>query len=263
MDGQGYEQRLGFSLSGEAVAVKSFIAVATKLTDLLRELETSVTGRDDLEWHIADLRMGSTNFAIAPVTQSPESADSASKIIDAVVKGIAIVENSPQRPPHFTDQALRDVKDLTRAANGATNRLSIFGGGAEPLRVTVSQRLVAHVDELIGTKSVALGSLEGRLEALTVHGSIAFSIYDSITNRRISCGCSRETLNAVIKYFDKRVSVSGEIRFNARGEATSMRVDDVRPLGTGPLPQPEDIIGLFADHKIDTDEWSKFVREKW
>ena len=263
MDGQGNEQRLGFSLSGEAVAVKSFIAVATKLTDLLRELETSVTGREGLEWHIVDLRMGSTNLAIAPVTQSPESADSASQIIDAAVNGIAIVENSPQRPPHFTDQALRHAKELTKAANGATNRLSIFGGGAETRQVAVSKRLVAHVDELIGTKSVALGSLEGRLEALTVHDTIAFSIYDSITNRRISCGCSRETLNAAIKHFDKRVSVSGEIRFNARGEATSMRVDEVCPLGTGPLPQPEDIIGLFADHKIDTDEWSKFIREKW
>ncbi len=38
MDGRGNEQRLGFSLSGEAVSVESFIAVAEKLTDLLREL---------------------------------------------------------------------------------------------------------------------------------------------------------------------------------------------------------------------------------
>ena len=116
---------------------------------------------------------------------------------------------------------------------------------------------------LINSKSVALGSLEGRIEALTVHGAIEFSVYDSITNRRIRCSCSRETLDAAIKHFGKRVSVSGAIRFNALGEATSMNVDEVHPLGTGPLPQAKDILGLFADHKIDTDEWSKFVREKW
>ena len=119
------------------------------------------------------------------------------------------------------------------------------------------------MDELLGAASVAFGSLEGRLEALTVHGAIEFSICDSITNRRIRCDCSRETLDVAIKHFGKRVSVSGEIRFNARGEATSMKVDEVHPLGTGPLPQAKDILGLFADHKIDTDEWSKFVREKW
>ena len=262
MDGQGNEQRLGFSLSGDAVAVKSFIAVATKLTDLLRELEISMTGREGLEWHIADLRMGSANLAIAPVTQSPESADKSPQIIDATMKGLEIVENSPQRPHHFTDQALRHAKELTKAANGA-DRLSIFSGGAKPRRVSVSSRLVAHVDELIGTKSVALGSLEGRLEALTVHSSIAFSIYDSITNRRILCRCSRETLDAAIEHFDRRVSVSGEIQFNARGEATSMEVDEVHPLGEGPLPQAKDIRGLFADYKIDADEWSEFVREGW
>ena len=38
---------------------------------------------------------------------------------------------------------------------------------------------------------------------------------------------------------------------------------EVHPLGAGPLPQPKDIRGLFADHKIDTEEWAKFVRERW
>ena len=119
------------------------------------------------------------------------------------------------------------------------------------------------VDRRTVSASVALGSLEGRIEALTVHGAITFSIYDSTTNQLIPCECSRETLDAAMQHFEKRVSVCGEIRFNARGEATSMKVDEVHPLGTGPLPQTKDILGLFADHKIDTDEWSKFVRKKW
>ena len=264
MDGRGNEQRLGFSLSGEAVSVESFIAVAEKLTDLLRELETSMTGGRALEWHIADLRTGSAHLAMRPHTEAPRGVESAPPIIAAALDGLAVVEGTAERPPHFSDQALRDAKSLVNAAKRHANGLSIFGtGGAEPRQVAVSQRLVAHVDELISSNSVALGSLEGRLEALTVHGSIAFSIYDSITNRRIRCDCSRETLDVAMKHFEKRVSVSGEIRFNARGQATSMKVDEVHPLGTGPLPQAKDILGLFADHKIDTDEWSKFVREKW
>lgn len=73
MDGQGYEQRLGFSLSGEAVSVEPFIAIAEKLTDLLRELETLMTGGNALEWHIADLRAGSAHLAMRPHTD-PRSA---------------------------------------------------------------------------------------------------------------------------------------------------------------------------------------------
>ena len=263
MDGRGNEQRLGFSLSGEAVSVESFIAVAKKLTDLLRELETSMTGGHALEWHIADLRIGSAHLGMRPHTEAPQGVESAPPIIAAALDGLAVVEGTAERPPHFSDQALRDAQSLVNAAKRHEGSLSVFGGdGAESRQVPVSQRLVAHVDELLGAASVAFGSLEGRLEALTVHDSIAFSIYDSITNRRIRCDCSRETLDVAMKHFGKRVSVSGEVRFNL-GEATSMKVDEVHPLGTGPLPQTKDILGLFADHKIDTDEWSKFVREKW
>ena len=111
--------------------------------------------------------------------------------------------------------------------------------------------------------SVAFGSLEGRLEAVTVHNSTAFSIYDSTTGRRILCNCNRETLDSAIKHFDKPVSVSGEVTFSVQGEATSMRVDEIRPLGIGPLPQAKDIRGLFSAHRIDIDEWSRFVREGW
>ena len=264
MDGRGNEQRLGFSLSGEAVSVESFIAVAEKLTDLLRELETSMTGGRALEWHIADLRTGSAHLAMRPHTEAPRGVESAPPIIAAALDGLAVVEDTAERPPHFSDRALRDAKSLVNAAKRHEGSLSVFGGdGAELRQVPVSQRLAAHVDELLGAASVAFGSLEGRLEALTVHGAIEFSIYDSITNRRIPCGCNRKTLDAAMQHFEKRVSVSGEIRFNARGEATSIKVDEVRPLGTGPLPQAKDIRGLFADYKIDTEEWSKFVREKW
>ena len=264
MDGQGHEQRLGFSLSGEAVSVESFIAVAEKLTDLLRELEMSVTGGHALEWHIADLRTGSAHLAMRPHMEALQGAEGADRIIVSALDGLAVVEGAARRPPHFSDQALRHAKSLVNAPRRHPNSLSIFGGsGTVRRQVAISKSLVAHVDELLGAASVAFGSLEGRLEALTVHGTIEFSIYDSITNRRIPCSCSRGTLDAAMQHFEKRVSVSGEIRFNARGEVTSMKVDEVHPLGTGPLPQAKDIRGLFADHKIDTDEWSKFVREKW
>ena len=167
------------------------------------------------------------------------------------------------RPPHFSDAALRSAKSLVSATKDGAGRLAVFGksNGAAVRRVTVSKRLTAHVDELIGFSSVATGSLEGTLEAMTIHGSIAFSIYDSITDRRTQCNCSRKTLNFAIKHFGERVSVSGEIRFNVQGEPTAMRVDEIRPLGVGLLPQPEDMHGLFSDAPVDIDEWSRFVRE--
>ena len=104
MDGQGYEQRLGFSLSGEAVSVESFIAIAEKLTDLLPELETLMTGGNALEWHIADLRAGSAHLAMRPHTD-PRSAERVSAwltlrhLIRVQVARLARGERSEQEEP--------------------------------------------------------------------------------------------------------------------------------------------------------------------
>ena len=57
----------GGSLRGVA------IAVAEKLTDLLRELGTLMRGGNALEWHIADLRTGRAHLDMTPHTD-PRSA---------------------------------------------------------------------------------------------------------------------------------------------------------------------------------------------
>ena len=262
MDQLQDEKQIGFNLSGEAVPVRMFIAVADKLTDLLKELETSVTGQQGLEWLIADLHTGSANLVMRPYADSSVAANGGSAVIASALEGLAVVEDTSQRPPHFTDQALRRAKSLVNAAKGDANGLAIFGGsGTARRRVAVSKRLVAHVDELIGTAFVALGSLEGLLEAATIHDSIAFSIYDAITSRRVVCKCDRDALDLAIKHFGKRVSVSGEVSYNAQGDATSIKVDAVQAFQTDPLPQARDIRGLFSEYKVDIKEWTRFVRD--
>lgn len=139
--------------------------------------------------------------------------------------------------------------------------LAIFGEAQGAHRqVVISNHLVAHVDELIGTASVAIGALEGMLEALTIRGATTFSIYDSIGGRRVECKCDRDMLDSAIRHVGKRVSVSGEVSYNAAGDATSIKVDAVQAFQSNP-PQARDIRGLFSEYKVDLSEWSRFVRE--
>ena len=133
--------------------------------------------------------------------------------------------------------------------------------GNEQQGAPLSNRLVARACELVGTASTAIGSLEGTLEAVTIHDTVAFSIYEAITNRRVECKCDRETLDSATQYSGKRVSVSGLVSYNEQGAATSIEVDEVRALGNAHLPQARDIRGLFSEHKVDIDEWARFVRE--
>ena len=262
MSHEGSEQQIGFRLAGDDVLVDEFIAAASKLSDLLKALEASMTGAQNVHWEIADLQVGSASLAMRPHT-SPTMEDNASAVIGCALSGLEAVEHGASRPRHFTNQVLRHAKSLASAAKGESNVLAVFGENQGVRRqVELSSHLVTHVDELVGPAHVALGSLEGRLEAVTVHDKVAFNIYDAITNRRVECRCDRETLElAKTRYFERRVSVSGLVSYNVQGDATSIKVDDVRMLGNAHLPQAKDIKGLFAEQRVDIDEWARFVRE--
>lgn len=262
MDQAGNEQQVGFRLAGEDVPVEKFIAVASKLTDLLKELETSVAGEQGVEWQIANLQVGSASLSMRPRLTSLTGRAKANAVIGAALEGLAAVEDAAHRPPYFTDQALRSAKSLVVVAKDESNALAVFGEAQGAHRqVAISKHLVAHVDELIGPKLVAIGALEGTLETLTIHGATTFSIYDSITGSRLVCNCDRKALDLAIRYFGQRVSVSGEVNYDSQGAATSIKVDAIQAFPTGPLPQAKDIRGLFSEHKVDIDEWARFVRD--
>ena len=106
------------------------------------------------------------------------------------------------------------------------------------------------------------GSVEGTLEALTILGRDAFAVRDAVTGKRIECICDRPTLERVTEHLGKRALVRGEIRRPGDGEVKRVIVEGFRLLGVGPLPQTEDVRGMFADDPVDIEEWSRYVREK-
>ena len=181
------DRNIGLSLTGAHVPLKSFTSAADKLAGLLSELERSLSGARHLGWYVADLRMGSVDLAIRPKSANQGSSEIGNMIISAALSGLETVEREARRPEHFTDDALRRAKALAGSVDHETSRLTIFGdGGPVPMqRVPVTARLAVHVDQLIGPASVAVGSVEGAMEALSIHNGEEFAVYDAITDRRI------------------------------------------------------------------------------
>ena len=258
------DRSIGLSFTGNDVPLRSFIGAAEKLAGLLSELEFSLSGARHLDWYVVDLHMGSANLAMRPKSASREGSGFGSTIISAALSGLETIEQEALRPEHFTDDALRRAKALAGSVDHEASGLTIFGdGGPMPMQqVPVTARLAVHVDQLIGPASVAVGSIEGAMEALSIHKGEEFAVYDTITDRRIRCLCDREMLNQVMAYLGGRMSVSGEVRFNVQGEPVSVKVASFLPLGREPLPQAEDVRGLFSIDKMDVDEWSRYVRKQ-
>ena len=255
--------RIGFSLMGTDIPLGTFINAAQGLSDLLTELDVAVSGSQNLDWSIVDLGVGSANLTVQPALGQEDGINRGDVIISSALSGLELIEQRATRPEYFTDDALRRAKELVQMIDGKVERIAVYGKTTNTAtqRVPVTQRIAAHVDQLIGTSSVAAGAVEGVLEAFSVHGGPTFAVYDIITARRIQCICDRDTLNQLLTHLEQRLLVRGEVRFNIRGEPTSVKVESFRPLGDQNPPQAKDIRGLFSRNKIDIDEWSQYVRK--
>ncbi len=248
---------------GEDIPLGIFISAAQKLSDLLSALDVAVSGSQNLDWSIIDLGVGSANLTVEPTLRKEDGIDYGDMIISSALTGLELIEQEAKRPDYFTDEALKKAKELVGVINGKIERIAVFGKAESTpaQRVRITQRIAAHVDQLIGTSSVATGAVEGTLETLSIHGGTEFAVYDVIAARRIRCICARDTLNQLLTHLGDRLLVKGEVRFNIRGEPTSVKVESFRALGGGELPQAKDIRGLFSGNRVDINAWSQYVRK--
>lgn len=256
-------RRIGFTLGGDAIPFETFLEAGSRLSALLAEVDSAVSGSQTLEWVISDLRFASATVAVSSVPRSEEIIDQSPTIISSVLKGLETIERTAERPEYFTDEALLTAKRLVSLLNGKVERISIFGnvGVGSTGTVRATQRIAANVDQLLGIGTVAVGSVEGTLETVTIHGGTSFNIYDTITHRRVRCVCDRERLDELEGCLGSRVLVEGEIRYNVQGQPISIKVENHRVLrSVEELPQATDIRGLFSRNKIDTAKLSESLR---
>ena len=262
--GPGRVRLVGVGLDGDEIPVEAFVRAAECLAGLLVEVDRSASGRRRLDWRIAALRAGSASLVLRPTDRKDGDDDYGARIIGLTLSGISILEASAARPDHFTDEALARTEALAQLADDQVARVAVFSeGGKEPgRRLEITRRLGANASLVIGAASTAIGSVEGTLEELTIHGQDALAVYDSITGRRIECRCDRETVDRAAAFLGRRITVHGEVRYDRQGEPKSVTVESIEPPGEPPFTQPEDIRGLFTDDPVDLAEWSRYVREK-
>lgn len=257
-------RRIGITLSGDMIPLSLFLEASRGLNALLSEIDVAISGSRNLEWTIENLSIGSANLAVTPSLLHEDSIDQSALVISSALLGMEKIEKGGQWPEHFTETALLKAKEIVSIINGKVERVALFGNAGEgSVRVRVTQRVAANVDQLVGTSTTARGALEGTLETITIHGGAAFNIYDVITARRIRCMCDRRTLNELTspEVIGKRILVDGEIRFNLHGQPVSIKVAEHRLLrDRKDLPQAKDIRGLFSKHKVDTEELSEYLR---
>jgi hypothetical protein len=250
------ETHLTVEIDADALTLGRFQQLSEHLAGLIREVgnEVGEKHRDPVKWIVSDVRRGSVVLELTPQRSSEKvPPDLPDRIADVIASGMAVIEERAERPPFFTDRALEEARHLSTPVGTDVRAVRIRRErkGKRPERVTVTKRLAANVDELIGPKVESFGTIEGKLEGIVVHDRRTFYVWETLTNRRVECSFGdRIELKEVLDAFGRRVAARGIVRKRKTGEPLSVEANELYVFpAENELPGLDDVQGIMRDGK--------------
>ncbi len=245
------------------ITLTAFLIAIDNVRRILADLEEAVspTNSAALEWVVTDLRMGSLAIALES-QQTGDDTDIAPIVTRAFVDGMEIIEKEGRTPPYFSEHSMRCAQRVVNliGRDGTTGlEVADFDHVAQ-----LSAQAAASVGQLVKVRSKSFGSVEGRLETVSVHRGSKFVVYHTRTGKGITCTLAEDRLlEQAIAVLGKRAIVIGTVYANARGEPMRIQVQSLRHIvEDSELPRIEDIggsdPGLTGD--LSTEEYIRSVR---
>jgi len=248
----------------ETILLHAFGSAIQNWLAILADLDAGVSGnpRGTVDWIISDLAIGSACVKVIGRNRT-EGQDFAPRVVREHVAGIRLIESEGVTPPYQTERGIKGIRNMFRliTREGVTG-LRIWSPEEEAV---VSAKGVVHAGQLLSSRYTSIGSIEGRLETISLHRGSKVVVYHQVTHRGVSCRLPRgdEWLERVKDALGKRVNVAGLIHWNARGEQVRVDVEDLRLLRPrSELPSSRDIGGKFPRliGKRTTEAYLKEVR---
>lgn len=234
------------------IDAESFVAALDASLEILRELDQAVSG-GRFRWYYTELGIGS-GVSVAegelPDLADLEAESMLSRQLEtAFVSGMGEFERSPGVPAGFTPRAVEAAFRLSSVvADGVTNVRILTPALGVAAVATLTERAIANIRETTGRGFTDLGSIEGRLETISLARRPTFNIRDEITGNSIICAFPMDRLEEVRALLNHRVLVSGEITYHRRGDPTEVSpIWELRALDEQEPPTIEDVRGIAPD----------------
>ena len=237
------ESDLELKLDSNDVGLGQLVAASSIFSAFLREITSTYLGSDKAVDWVVSAQPGSVRLLVRPVPSSPRVTDGqVQDLNDVVTRGLAALAYRGSRPEFFSNRALGQLKSL---ANLSREDLPIsIGRSARFSRL--SKETMANVDHLLGRPRDSLGSVEGTLESINIHGSRQFAVFDAVSGARAECYFGdRLELAALGAAIGRRVAVRGQITTRSDG-TKHVQVSSFRPFAhERELPSADDVRGIL------------------
>lgn len=232
-------------ISGSKITADKFTRSVRTFFDLINDVATDVAGkRGVIEW-IVSVEPGSIGLC-ATAESTNRSPAIASRTVRVFGNGLKAVSRRARRPAHFSDNALTKLFELGNIVGLGDEGLDHVRIGTGETWNELSPASVAYVDEILGTRTRAYGTIEGDLLALKVKDRLMFWVTETLTRKDVKCFFGDEIFNDVIAAVRKRVSAYGLIRYRKNGEPASVEIEKLTVFPEERnLPTFADMVGIL------------------
>ncbi len=231
-----------------AVHVRTLLSVVQNSFEILRELDAVLSGlpKGSVEWVVTDLRTGSLDVEIESRAKQGQPNLGAA-VVEAFVAGFEHIIKDGRLPSAWSLNTARRGRDLVR---------SVRQDGANGLVITDLKRTVEltgdaypSLAQMVKPNRTSIGSVEGALETVSIHGRPRFVVYHARTGKAVQCRfADRETLETAKAVMGRRVNVQGRLTSNVKSEPLSLWVKRLRVLREdSELPDIQDLSGSDPD----------------
>lgn len=250
------------------VGFRSLVRVFTACEKMVSQVDRDLAGAKSAyrEWVVSGTRIGSFTLELDPphlLAEEGTRTDTAT----ALVKGIDYLERERQVPLELRETALRRLQAVAGSLRSGNDEYEILITSiATGDTARISHPMVKQINQLLLKERISVGSIEGKLELISVHeGSRKFNIYHDVTGRAAQCDLPRELEQQVIDALGSRVIVSGKIHRNLNGTPVRVKVERLRVLPVrNEVPTIDELMGSIPDLTGDlpTEEFVRMIRDE-
>jgi hypothetical protein len=246
--------KLRFEIEGAPsfVAFPTYVTATSKLLQLLRELDKVISGHypGTLQWYVAHLQSES-HLTIDVVSRVKLTrarqvfSDYGSQVAGSLVTGLDNVQNKGISPPHLSEYGLKHMGEMIDVLNrnGASGyRATVMDSGKT---VDVSPVAADTIRQLLPIRRSSIGSVSGKLEAISIHRGGRFVVYQAVNDKAISCKFEESALDRVKALLGRRVVVSGIVHSNIKAEPIRVDVDEIFDLDAELRPDTRELRGAY------------------
>ena len=244
----------------QAASIGLFLKALDNISRLLRDVEYAVhRQRLGRRWVISGLRASSPAVTVEPLLGD-------SDMVEAIGAGIRTITTGTDQPPqYFTEQALEDLRLMRRLFVGRDKASTIQVSVDNEPMATIRRDISEKVNRILAAGYRNLGSINGTLEAINLHGAPTFTVWDRVSRAPIRCSLPNEPgwKRRVRDLLERRVVIGGCVHYFVNGVPRRMTdlqdIQDDTPDSTLPTAEFGSIPDRRAAH--DPVEFLRSVRQ--